>query len=177
MATAPLLAIVLFRDLGFAPWQYGLAFGVPCIGGLVGSRLSRPLVARFGWHRVMLAAGTLRACWLVGLAFVPPGPAGLLMIIVIEFGLITSVGIFNPVFATYRLEHIATERVARTLSAWSISSGLTVAALTFLWGLLASATGTRVAIAIAGVLILGTPVLLPRREHAEPRPELAGDGA
>lgn len=177
MASAPLLAIMLLRELGLAPWQYGLALGIPCLGGLIGSRLSRPLVARFGQHRVMLVAGTLRACWPVGLAFVPPGPAGLLVIMVIEFGLITSAGIFNPVFATYRLEHIASDHVARILSAWSISKGLIVAGLTFLWGLLASATGTRVAIAIAGVLILSTPILLPRREHGRPRTELAQDRA
>jgi MFS family permease len=166
MATAPLLALLLLRDLGFAPWQYGLAFGVPCIGGLVGSRLARPLVTRFGQHRVMLTSGALRACWSLGLAFVRPGPSGLLLVIVIEFGLITCMGVFNPVFATYRLEHTATDRVARTLSAWSITSSATIAALTVCWGLLAGLTSPRTAIAIAGVLILGTPVLLPRREHA-----------
>ena len=32
-----------------------------------------------------------------------------------------------------------------------------------LWGLLASATSPRTAIAVAGVLILATPLLLPRR--------------
>ena len=30
-------------------------------------RLARPLLARFGRHRVMLVAGTLRACWPLGL--------------------------------------------------------------------------------------------------------------
>ena len=48
-------------------------------------------------------------------------------------------GVFNPVFATYRLEHTATDRVARTLSAWSVTSNATIAALTALWGLLAGA--------------------------------------
>ncbi|MFG2829011.1 MFS transporter [Streptomyces sp. NPDC048434] len=165
MATMPLLAVLLLRDLGFSPWQYGLAFGVPCIGGLIGSRLARPLVARFGQHRVMLTSGTLRACWSLGLAFIGPGPLGLLLIIVIEFGLITCMGVFTPVFATYRLEHTATDRVTRTLSAWSITSSATTATLTVCWGLLAGLTGPRTAIALAGVLILTTPVLLPRRAH------------
>ena len=35
--------------------------------------------------------------------------------------------------------------------------------LTALWGLLANATSPRTAIAVAGVLILATPLLLPRR--------------
>ena len=61
MATEPLLAVLMLGRLGFAPWQYGLAFAAPCIGGLIGSRLARRLVARFGQHRVLLTAGTLRA--------------------------------------------------------------------------------------------------------------------
>jgi hypothetical protein len=31
-------------------------------------------------------------------------------------------GVFNPVFATYRLDQVPTDRVARTLSAWSVTS-------------------------------------------------------
>jgi MFS family permease len=164
MATAPLMAVLLLRDLGFAPWQYGLAFGVPCLGGLVGSRLARPLVERYGQHRVIRVGGTLRACWLMGLVLVRPGLPGLLLVMVVEFGLITCMGVFNPVFATYRLEHTATDRVARTLSAWSVTSKLTIAALTVCWGLLAAVTGPRTAVGIAGALLLATPLLLPRRE-------------
>jgi hypothetical protein len=36
--------------------------------------------------------------------------------------------------------------------------------MTALWGLLASLTSSRIAIAVAGVLLLVTPVLLPDRE-------------
>ncbi|CAL9659736.1 hypothetical protein SUDANB174_06911 [Streptomyces sp. enrichment culture] len=76
MATAPLLAVLMLGDLGFAPWQYSLAFAVPCVGGLVGARLAGPLVARFGEHRVLVVSGVLRACWPVGLVFVGPGTGG-----------------------------------------------------------------------------------------------------
>ena len=164
MATEPLLAVLLLGHLGFPPWQYGLVFASPCVGGLIGSRLARRLVARFGEHRVMLAAGTLRACWSLGLAFVGPGVPGIVLIIVVQFGLVTCIGLFNPVLATYRLDHTAPDRVARTLTAWSISSSAAIAALTALWGLLAAATGPRTAIAAAGVLLLATPLLLPRRD-------------
>jgi MFS family permease len=127
-------------------------------------------VARFGQHKVMLAAGTLRACWPIGLAFVGPGLAGIVLVI----GLVTCIGVFNPVSATYRLNHTGQDRVARTLSAWSVSTSLTIAALTALWGLLASLTSPRTAIAVAGVLIVATPLLLPRRDHApQPEPEPA----
>jgi MFS family permease len=165
LATAPLVAVLMLGDLRFAPWQYGLAFGAPCVGGLIGARLARRLAARFGRHRVMLSAGTLRACWSLGLAFIRPGAAGLALVIVVQLGLVTCIGVFNPVFATYRLEQTPTDRVARTLSAWSVTSNATVALMTALWGLLASLTSPRAAIAAAGLLMLATPLLLPRRDR------------
>ena len=163
MATSPLIAVLMLGHLGFKPWQYGLAFGLPCVGGLVGSRLARPLVARFGQHKVMFTAGALRACWSLGLAFIHPGIAGIVLVIAVQFGLVTCVGVFNPVFVTYRLDQTETNRIARTLSAWSVTSNITIAALTALWGLLAGLLGPRAAIAIAGILLLVTPLLLPRR--------------
>ncbi|HMD25831.1 MAG TPA: MFS transporter [Streptosporangiaceae bacterium] len=178
MATAPLLAVLMLGRLHFAPWQYGLAFAGPCVGGLIGSRLAGRLVARFGRHKVMLTAGTLRACFSVGLAFIGPGAAGLVLVMAIELGLIASAGVFNPVYATYRLDQTPADRVARTLSAWSVSSNATIAALTAVWGVLASLTSLRAALAIAGLLLLATPLLLPGREHAAPRGrELAGSAA
>jgi MFS family permease len=169
MATAPLLAVLMLGRLGFAPWQYGLAFGAPCVGGLAGARLSRRLVARYGRRRVMFVAGAARACWSVELAFVRPGALGLAYVIVVELGLIASMGVFNPVFATYRLARTPPERVARTLSAWSVTSNASIAALTALWGLLAAAIGPRAAIGAAGVLMLATPFLLPRESPAQVR--------
>ncbi|MGW0736483.1 MFS transporter [Streptomyces sp. NPDC002851] len=168
MATSPPLAVLMLGDLGFAPWQYGLAFAVPCVGGLIGARISRPLVARFGEHRVLRIAGTLRACWPLGLVFIGPGTGGLVLVMVVEFGLITSVGVFNPVLATRRLDRIPTDRVTRALSAWSVSGKVTIAALTGLWGLLAGLTGPRTAIGLAGALLLATPFLLPRTAAAPP---------
>ncbi|MFF4764754.1 MFS transporter [Streptomyces sp. NPDC001292] len=166
MASEPLLAVLLLGRLGFAPWQYGLVFAAPCVGGLVGSRLARRLVARSGQHRVMFAFGVLRACWPVGLAFVQPGVSGMVLVIVVQLGLVTCCGVFNPVLATYRLNHTDADRVARTLAAWSVSSSAGIAVLTAVWGLLATVTSPRIAIAAAGVLLLATPLLLPRRENA-----------
>ncbi|MFB7272783.1 MFS transporter [Streptomyces sp. NPDC056244] len=167
MASEPLLAVLLLDRLGFAPWQYGLVFAAPCVGGLIGSRLAHPLAARFGQHRVMLTSGALRACWPLGLAFVQPGVPGIVLIIAVQLGLVTCCGVFNPVLATYRLDHTDPARVARTLSAWSISSSTAIAALTALWGLLAAATSPRTAIAAAGALLLTTPLLLPHRPRVD----------
>ncbi|MFG2336445.1 MFS transporter [Streptomyces yangpuensis] len=160
MATQPLLAVLMLGPLGFAPWQYGLAFAAPCVGGLIGSRLTPRLVARFGQHRVLLTAGTLRVCWLPWLAFTGPGPAGLVLVMAVEFGLITCMGVFNPVLATCRLERTPADRAARTLLAWSVSGRAAIAVLTALWGLLAAVAGPRTAIAIAGALAMATPLLL-----------------
>ena len=161
MATEPLMAVLMLGQLGFAPWG-------PCVGGLIGSRLARRLAARFGQDSVLFIAGTLRACWILGLAFVRPGVAGIALVIVVQFGLVLCCGVYNPVLATYRLDQTEKDRVARTLSAWSISS-TTIAVFTALWGVLASLTGPRTAIAIAGVLILATPLLLPRPRRRRSR--------
>jgi hypothetical protein len=168
MATEPLVTVLMLGRLGFAPWQYGLAFAAPCVGGLIGARLARRLAARFGLHKVMFIAGALRACWLLGLAFIRRGAAGIVLVIVVQLGLVTCIGVFNPVFASYRLDQTKPERVARTLSAWSVTSSATIAALTALWGLLADMTSPRTAIAIAGLLMLTTPLLLPRARSAPP---------
>ncbi|MGW2367509.1 MFS transporter [Streptomyces sp. NPDC001667] len=166
MAVSPLLAVLMLGRLGFAPWQYGLAFAVPCVGGLVGSRLARRLVARYGQRKVMLTAGTLRACWSLGLACIGPGVAGLVLVMAVELGLITCAAVFNPVSVTYRLESTPADRITRTLSAWSVTSKATTAAMTALWGLLAAVTGLRTAIAVAGLLLLATPFLLLRPGRA-----------
>lgn len=105
MATEPLLAVLLLRQLGFPPWQYGLAFAAPCVGGLIGSRLARHVVARYGQHQILRTVGALRAVWLIGLAFVQPGVAGLATVIPVELAIIISMSLYNPVLATYRLEH------------------------------------------------------------------------
>ncbi|MFB9466269.1 MFS transporter [Streptomyces cinereospinus] len=168
MATQPLLAVLMLGELGFAPWQYGLAFAAPSVGGLLGSWLARPLVTRFGQHRVLVAAGAARAIWPVGLAFLGPGTGGLLLVIGVELGLVLCCGVFNPVHATCRLQRTATHRVARTLSAWQVTAKACTALLTALWGVLGGLLGPRTAIALAGVLLLATPLLLPRRAATRP---------
>jgi MFS family permease len=174
MATEPLLAVLLLRQLRFPPWQYGLAFAAPCVGGFIGSRLARRVVARYCQQRVFRTVGTLRAVWLIGLAFVRPGVTGLVTVMAVELAIIISMSLYNPVLATYRLEHTPKQRIARTLSAWSIGSGTSIAIFTALGGLLADVTSPRTAITVAGLLILTSPLLLPRRQVAAlADPELA----
>lgn len=162
MAGEAPLAVLMLGPLGFAPWQYGLAFAVPCIGGLIGSRLARPLAERYGTATVLRAFGWLRAVWPLGLVLVQPGWLGLLVVIITELVLIICCSIFGPVSATYRLQTIDNDRVSRVLTAWTVTSTASRAALIALWGLLADATSPRWALATAGVLLLATPLLLPR---------------
>ncbi|MFG3422908.1 hypothetical protein [Micromonospora sp. NPDC048063] len=87
-----------------------------------GPRNAPRLEARYGRRRVLLVSGALRALWPIGLFFVMPGAAGVVLVI---------------------------------------------AVLTALWGVLAGATDVRVAIGVAGVLLLATPFLLPRRSGTQ----------
>jgi predicted MFS family arabinose efflux permease len=167
MATGPLLAVLMLGRLGFSPWQYGLAFALPSLGGLLGSRWASRLVARFGRQRVLLVSGTARACWSIPLAFIGHGRAGLALVMLVEFGLICCCAVYNPVLASYRLEQIDTDRLARTLSAWSVTSKFGTAALTALWGVLAGVIGLRPAIGLAGLLLLASPLLLPRQDRTD----------
>ncbi|MBB4688696.1 MFS transporter [Amycolatopsis jiangsuensis] len=176
MATEPLLSVLMLSELGFPVWQYGLAFAIPCLGGLLGARASRRIVARFGERTVLRVFGTLRACWPLGLVFIQPGLAGLVVVMVTEFGLILCIGVYNPVMAAHRLREVDRDRQARMLTAWSVTRSGTTAALTLIWGVLAQLTGTRTAIALAGILLLATPFLLPRwSERPDPVPSHAGE--
>ncbi|OYD69115.1 MFS transporter [Rhodococcus sp. OK302] len=163
MATSPLLAVLLLGEYHFPPWQYGLAFGIPALGGFAGARLCARLVARYGRHRVILVSGWLRSIFPLGLAFVQPGIAGLLTVIVVEGLLITCMGIFNPINAAERLQRTPAHHAARVLTAWSVSSKLVQAVLMVIWGVLATLADPLAAITLSGVILLATPLLLPRR--------------
>jgi MFS family permease len=161
MATAPLLAYRMLHDLGFSALEYGLGFGVPCLGGILGARLSRPLVARYGQHRILLVFGVGRVLWSIGLAFIGPGPTGLLLMMAVELGLITCMGVYGPVFSTYRLERIEPGTAARVLTAWTITTRTATAAGTALCGALAAIIGVHPALILAGALLIATAPLLP----------------
>jgi MFS family permease len=165
MATAPLLAVLLLGEYDFPAWQYGLAFGIPALGGFVGARLSARLVKRYGRLRVMTVSGWLRSLFPLGLAFIQPGIPGLITVIIVEGLLITCFGIFNPIYATERLQRTPADHAAQVLSTWSVSSKLVHATLMVIWGILASLTSPLAAITISGVLLLATPLLLPTRTH------------
>jgi MFS family permease len=174
LATEPLFAILLLDQLKFTPWMYGLAWGVPCVGGLIASRLASRLTARFGRQRMLLVTGWGRACFPIGLAFTFAGPGGLAFFIAFQTGLIIFMGLFTPVYQTYRMERLPDDRITRALTAWSVTSNATIATVTALCGALATLTSARIAIAAAGLLLLATPALLPTATPPRPTPPALG---
>lgn len=163
-ATAPLLAVMMLRELRFSPFEYGLSVGVPCLAGVIGARFGRRLVGR-GRRSLLLVAGVARVLWMPLLPLVGPGPAGLMMVIAIHSGTVFFMSVFNPVFATCRLERTPDDRLARVLTAWSISNNAARATCTIIWGLLATLTTPRFAITVAVALLLASIACLPWRSQ------------
>ena len=125
----------------------------------------------------MTVFGWLRSLFPLGLAFVGPGIPGLLTVIIVEGLLITCMGIFNPIYATERLQRTPVDRTAQVLSTWSAISKLVQAALMVIWGILATLTSPLTAITMSGVLLLATPLLLPKRIHlSAPEPAVPAEG-
>ena len=142
----------------------------------MGARLSARLVKRYGRQRVMTVSGWLRSLFPLGLAFIHPGIPGLLTVIIVEGLLITCMGIFNPIYATERLQRTPADHAAQVLSTWTVSIKLVQATLMVIWGVLATLTSPLAAITISGVLLLATPLLLPKRTHlSDPEPAVSAE--
>ncbi|GAB2569478.1 MFS transporter [Paractinoplanes abujensis] len=167
MAASPLLTVLMLRDLGFAPWQYGIAWGVPCLGGVLGALLAGRLTSRYGQRSVLLVSGVGRAVWLWALAFMPAGVAGLVLITTVEFLALFGSGVFNPAFATYRMTETADGFLSRVIACWQITSRTVQPVCIALGGLLAAVTSLRTALLVCGLGVAPSSVLLPWRTSAE----------
>jgi MFS family permease len=168
MAASPLLAVLMLGELGFPPWQYGLAWGLPCLGGVLGALALGPLTRRFGDRRVLLAAGVGRALWLALLAAMPAGLPGLVLVIAVEVLALFGSGVFNPAFATYRLAVTDDSCLSRVIACWQISSRVIQPVGIVLGGVLAAATSVRVALLVCGLIGTASAAFLPwrQKQHA-----------
>ncbi len=173
MMTSPLMAVLMLRDLGFAPWQYGLALGLPGIGGVLGALSTRRLTTKYGERRVLLGFGLLRTVWMPLIALAAPGPLGLVVIVVANSLLLFCAGVFNPSFATYRMAVTADSHLTRVLTSWSASSRTVQPLFMLAGGALAAATSPRTAILVAAALLVSSSALLPWRPPAT-RPARVG---
>ncbi|WP_431961174.1 MFS transporter [Actinacidiphila sp. bgisy160] len=175
MMSSPLLTVLMLRELRFAPWQYGLALGLPCLGGVLGSRLTAPLTGRLGPHRVLLLFGVLRTPWLLLLAWAPSGSLGPVVLITANTFLLLAAGVFNPSFTTYRMAATDDAVMTRVVTAWSVGSRTAQPLSMLAGGAVAAVGGVRLAIVVAGVLCLASALLLPWR--ALPSAAAGGAGA
>ncbi|MCP2322890.1 MFS family permease [Hamadaea flava] len=163
MGTSPLITVFMVRDLGFEPWQYGVSFGLSGIAGIAGSLLVKPILARFSQHHVLLITGVGRNLWLGLIPFATTGTSGFVLITVSEFLLLLFVGVFNPTFATYRMNATDDQHMSRVAVAWSISTKIAQPIFIAAAGALAAATSARTVLIVYSVLLIASSVLLPWR--------------
>ncbi|WP_431040422.1 MFS transporter [Streptomyces sp. P9-1] len=161
MMASPLMAVLMLDDLGLAPWQYGLALGLPCLGGVLGSRMAPLLTRRFRQRRILLVSGVARTLWTILLPLTPSGALGLFVIVAAEFGLLFSAGVFNPTFTTYRMAATPDAFMSRVGTSWSVGAKTCQAAFVIAGGLIAAGAGVRGALLIAGLLCIASALLLP----------------
>ncbi|MFE2051552.1 MFS transporter [Streptomyces sp. NPDC059459] len=164
MMASPLMAVLMLDDLGLAPWQYGLALGLPCLGGVLGSRLTPLLTRRIGQRRILLVSGVARTLWTVLLPLAPSGVLGLCVIVAADFGLLFSAGVFNPSFTTYRMAATPDAFMSRVGTSWSVGAKACQAACVIAGGLIAAAADVRGALLVAGLLCMASALLLPWRK-------------
>ncbi|MER7606355.1 MFS transporter [Nocardioides sp. NPDC127503] len=60
IATSPLQTVLTLRVLGMEPWMYGVAMGLPCLGGILGAMCAPRLTNRLGERAVLLGSGVAR---------------------------------------------------------------------------------------------------------------------
>jgi MFS family permease len=161
MASTPLIAVYLLRDLHFSPLQYGIALGTPCAAGILGSLLAPPIIRRAGLGRTLLIGGAARCLWMGPILLARPTTGGLVLIIAADSALLLFAGIFNPAFATYRMNVTADTHLSRVVGAWAMTSKVVQPACIAAAGLLAATAGIRTAIAVLSVVLLCSAALLP----------------
>lgn len=161
--TFPLLAVLILDQLGLPVSVYGLSLGLPCLGGIAGSQLAPVLVRRFGQRRVLLASGAARAPWLLLYPLAHHGLTGLAIVMAADTAVLTCAGVFNPVFATYRMEVTPDAYMTRVRTAWGISAKTVQPLFVLTGGCLAALTSVRTALLIAGIAAAVSAALLPYR--------------
>jgi hypothetical protein len=142
---------------------YGLALGVPCLGGIAGSRLAPVLTRKFGTHRVLVVSGALRTPWMLLYPLAIHRISGLVIIMAADTMMLACAGVFNPVFGTYRMNVTADSYMARVGSAWGISSKIVQPACVLAGAGLVVLIGLRLAILAGGLACVASAALLPYR--------------
>lgn len=170
MITA-IMPLFMLRDLGLTPWQYGLALGLPGLGGVIGAACSPLAVRQTSERTILLAFGAARTFWAGLLPFAPHGTPGLLVIVLADTLLLFCAGVFNPVFTTYRMRATPNHVMSRVSTAWSVSAKSCQALGMIIGGIVATTLGVRASLLAGAALILFASLTLPWRPKAASIPE------
>jgi MFS family permease len=158
----PVELLLVVRDLGASPLQFGLLMSLPCLGGLAGSALAPRIAGRYGVARTLRLSALLRAPTVALPALAPGGSAGLLVVGAAFAGLLFTAGIYNSVQNAYQ-QQVTPDPLRGRVSAaakWLIGLGKPIAPV--LGGLLAGWLPLRVVFVISALALLLPVVLLDR---------------
>jgi predicted MFS family arabinose efflux permease len=167
-AGAPLLLIVLAKELGAREAEIGLVFSIAGIGGIVGSLIGGQIQKRFGFGAVIAAL-----MW--GEALLFP-----LYLVVPSWPLMGAVGglvfllspIYNVVQFSYRLALIPDRLQGRVNSTFRLICFGLMPVGAALSGVLLERFGTRVTIEVFSVWLLVLAVLATANRHVRNAPRL-----
>lgn len=175
---APLLTLMMLRDVGLAPWQYGLEAGVACLGPLAGSMLAKRALERFGIIEVLVWFGIARIVTLVLLPLSPHGWAGFAWIAMCEGIAMFFFALTNPAMATYRAQQTPDHLLARVAAAWAVALRVTFPLFIAAGSLLTVVMSPRHALWVtAGVLVLSVIFLPYSGLTSRQSPDAAADRA
>jgi MFS family permease len=157
----PITTAFYLRDLEFNAWQYGLLMGVPSIGGFIGARLVRRIVARFGPIRTLWVAGVLRSPWYFVIAFAMPGTAGLVLCGIAFGAMLLFSSLSNSAMTSYRQLQTPVDLQARVATLWSFATTVSQPVFILIGGTIAALTGNQAALIIAAAVMSLAVILLP----------------
>ncbi|GIG60596.1 MFS transporter [Longispora fulva] len=167
--SSPLIAILMLREAHATPLQYGIALGIPGLGGLAGAWLSPKIATRLGTNRTMLIFGLARTPWLLALPLAGSGWAAVAVITGSQLALMSTAGIFNPLFSTYRMTATPDHLMARVSAAWSVTAKSVQPLFITAGGVLATVLTIRSSLLVAGAFCVTSALFLPWRTPATPQ--------
>ena len=172
--TTPVEILFLLRELAATPLQYGLAFGMPGAGGLLGVLCVRRLVTRFGPHRVMWYSGLVRGPWVLLVPAAQPGWVGLAMVTAGWTGLLAAAAIYNTAQNTYRQQVVPPDLRGRVFTSWSWLVRLGQPLTPVLGGAAATTIGLRPTLVLGAVVLCLSSLLVDRTGGARQHSSLQG---
>lgn len=165
MMLAPLIAVFMLGTLGLDAIAYGIVVGVSSLGGIAGAFMSQKIAVKMGRHRALLLSGASRAAAMAPVPFLQPGPTGFIVLLACESLLMFSAGLFNPTFATIRLDAVSSEYRSRVATAWSSINRITAPMFIVAGGVLAGLAGVRASVAVACGALIISAAFLPWRQR------------